>query len=745
MQLMTWTMARLGSRFNLLLEPHKQRVRHSALGRFLDRPMDLMVGLVEPDGTLRTLPFTRHGQTLYGAEQFERFNSITYRAFSEKYRLRFEFNIHSVFYPQHEEVCLLPAVFLEMRVSPTPLVRWIKRTGPTPEHVKLVIQLDRPGTKITTSTDLGPHIDMSYRSPIKPRREAGDEFVDQEVPEAQSVQVFERIVSLNADARPDESGRGLEIDLPVTEVGSGTKWRLVWGAHCGDAVAHVGPPGTEPRPARFRYTRHWKDINEVMRDAVEKRDEYLALSRRLEKIVEQAPLNQTQRHLIDHSMQAYLSNTWWLDVEGQDKHSDGHFSVWEGSCFFHSTVDVEYNNVLFYLSLWPQLLAMQLDQWTSHVKEHAKSKGLVLSHDMGAGEKINGQAYDHDMPVEENSNFLLLMQAYTHWTGDTSEAAHHAEVIEKLARYLLWTDRDASGFPSEGIANTIDDALPAVQFSRKQTYLAVKRAAALRAAADMLMRVDRKPAAREFDEAADFALPRIESAAWLGDHYAVCVDKSAIGLTDAWTGEALPEVQLTGHDAYSIYTGNGLLLPMMVGQAPLLDRERMIEDCLNAARETQSPYGCGHTSAEPENVWVSQNLWRDHLIRYLGHNGPNLAPRYWDMQVVGNTVGQSLGYVDTYITNNLTFYPRGITSIGYLLAAPRLVIDRLSAGGSRITVEPTCDRPQRWPLLPLADWKAGKVPVCVVDADNKTVRIEGECDPVIVHGGDNSASTSLIG
>ena len=72
MQSMTWTMSRLGSRFNLLFEPYKNRVMHSALGRFLDQPLDLMVGLVEPDGTQRVLPFTLKGEPLANPEQFER-------------------------------------------------------------------------------------------------------------------------------------------------------------------------------------------------------------------------------------------------------------------------------------------------------------------------------------------------------------------------------------------------------------------------------------------------------------------------------------------------------------------------------------------------------------------------------------------------------------------------------------------------------------------------------------------------
>src|SRR5690554_2899334 len=108
MQLMSWMIARLGSRFGLLFEPYQRRVMHSALGRFLDRPLDLMVGLEEPDGTRRVLPFTTDGQLLTDPEQFERINSITFRGYSEKYNLRFEFNVHSVFYPQDERLCLLP-------------------------------------------------------------------------------------------------------------------------------------------------------------------------------------------------------------------------------------------------------------------------------------------------------------------------------------------------------------------------------------------------------------------------------------------------------------------------------------------------------------------------------------------------------------------------------------------------------------------------------------------------------------
>ncbi|MEM9252701.1 MAG: hypothetical protein AAGB29_10165, partial [Planctomycetota bacterium] len=123
------------------------------------------------------------------------------------------------------------------------------------------------------------------------------------------------------------------------------------------------------------------------------------------------------------------------------------------------------------------------------------------------------------------------------------------------------------------------------------------------------------------------------------------------------------------------------------------------------------------------------------------------AEAYWDLQVMSNTFSQSFGYIDTYVNNMPAFYPRGVTTFGYFLAGPRLVIDRLAPGerSAYITVDPQRASSARWPLLPLADWRAGKVPVCVVDAAGG-VSIEGGIDAVIVHGeGEPATSSGLIG
>ncbi len=760
MLLMTWTLARLGSRFNLLFEPHQRRVRHSALGRFLDRPLDLMVGLVEPDGTDRVLPFTTRGSLLYNPEQFERINSITYRGYSERYRLRFEFNVHSVFYPQNEQLCTLPAFYLEMRISAAKRLRRTQPVGPIPEKVLLFIRLDRPNTQITaTSTDQPPgfipriasrharslnqdphggQIDLSYHNSLTPREV---DYIDEPSAAADGkVTVYERIVSLNPGCQPDPDGKGLTLELPVTEIGSGIKWRLVWGSHCRESVLKFDTDQHRGRSARLRYARYWPDLDAVMDDAIAHRDDWLAHSRRFEKLIEQAPLRMAQRHLLNQSFQSFLSNTFWCDIIQQDSAEDVDdslaskewFSVWEGSRYYHSTVNVEHNVSLFYLAVWPRLLCLQLDQWSGYEKPHPESDGSFLSHDIGAGINITGQAYPHNLPIEENSNYLLMLQAYCHWVGSLELARRHGDLIERLARYLIWTDRDGCGFPTEGTINPIDDATPAMQYGRKQTSMAVKRVVALQAAGDLLSRLGRDEIAALCESTAHGDVAKIEDQAWLMDHYAVCVDRTVAGIRDIWTGQPLPFVDMPGWDAYSIYTGSGLLLPAIIGQPTLLDTNRLRHDLIGAAREALGSYGCGHSSDEVENVWVSQNLWRDHLLRYLGGRERTWAQRYWDLQVMSNTSQQSLGYCDAYVNNNLSFNPRGVTSFGYMLAYPRLVIDRLSPGGARISVDPDRHAAQRWPLLPLADWKAGKIPICVVD-DVGRVFIEGESDPIIIH------------
>lgn len=699
MQLISWQMARLGSRFSLFFEPHYRRVMHSALGRLLDQPLSLMVGLVEPDGTERALPFCARGEPFYNPEQFERVNSITFRGYSPGYRLRFEFNVHSVFYPQDEQLCLMPAFYLEMRVNPVENIRDTKPAAMTPARVKLFLRLQRPDTQIQGAIVADQaRIDLSYRH-LAPQT-------------SESVEINERIVSLNAGAEIDADGQGMSLTLPVTEVGSGTKWRLVWGAFCGGNIM----PAATHSPSdsgRFRYTQHWRDLDSVMHDAVLNRDYRLAYSRRLEKAIEQAPLRMAQRHLIHQSLQNFLGNTFWI----QRDNGSAWFGTRMGNQPHPPTFEEEGFHAMFYLTMWPDLLAMQFDRWALQAQPHKASGGAVMAH-------------PDTSPVEQNAYFMLLLQTYCHWSGQLEAIQRHAALIQRLATYLKWTDHKASGIPSEGIRPAPHQQDLFV--GGTPTTVAVTRVAGLKAAADLLSLLGNHADSEQYDAIARKAVGQINEAAWLGDHYALSVDQAAVH-AEPWTDPYLPLEPNTAREAYSINTFSALLLPMLIAQPLLFHDDRVVQDITGALRETLGPYGCTASSIESEHISVSHNLWRDHFAKYTGMSAPAFTQCYWDLQTMSNTMGQSMGYADSYLSANHCFSPRGIASIGYLLGYPRLMVDRLAPDGSRFSINPDRHFVQRWPLLPLADWRGGKIPVCVVDLKGQ-VTVENDIDPIFIRG-----------
>ena len=694
MQLMSWLVSRLGSRFSLLFEPQQGRVMHSALGRFLDRPLDLAVGLQEPDGTERVMPFTRSGEPLERLEQFERFNSITFRGLSTRNDLRLELNVHSVFYPEDERLCLMPVFYLEIRLNPAGTAAG--GVEHHPESVPVFLRIDRPETRVRADPD--GHVDLCYANAMGRGAEAA---------------VAERVTSLNAV--DGASGRGLWLNLPVTPVGSGIKWRLVWGAHCADPVLRT-PDG---RNGAFRYTRWWPDLDAVMGEAIESRDERLLLSRRFERLIDQTSLDQAERHLIHQGFQTLSAATTWADLED----GDDWLATSDSAETAQPDPEVVYYTAPAFLALWPELLGRQLRRFPSHERAHEPSGGGALR---AAEAGREGQPVS---ALEPTVQHLLAMQAYVHWTGDVASLAEQADLVERLARFLAWTDRAETGFPSQ------DGATPTRGVAPTATGLAVKRATGLYAAADLLGHMGRPERAAELEETAERSVPRIEAGAWVGDHYALAPGPGDPLAADPVAAAAGPADGRSSWDGYTIDLGDGMVLPALIGRPPLLDPQRLVADLVNAARETLRPYGCDQTSVDPDAIRISQNIARDLLARYV--HAPlarfSLPDRYWELQLVDNTHDQSGGFVDGYLGHGHGFDPRGAASLGYLLARPRLVIDRLAPGGQRILVDPDRNTPGRWPLLPMADWEAGKVPICVVDQQGHVV-IENEADPVIVRG-----------
>jgi hypothetical protein len=276
--------------------------------------------------------------------------------------------------------------------------------------------------------------------------------------------------------------------------------------------------------------------------------------------------------------------------------------------------------------------------------------------------------------------------------------------------------------------NTIDDASPAIQYGTEQIYLSVKAMAACQVGATMLEHAGQHSLER-YVEFSQKALRTIESSGWMNDHYIVCLSKTMDGLIDPWSGTPM-HGELEGWDAYHIYTENGLALLDMTGYDSGLSRERTRQDIEVSTRNTLGKYGSRHTSYVSENLanvdiravatsvvytgiktgWVSMNMLRDIAAAFRGIDLLALADLYWDWQCTTNSQ-EYAGFFETFYSNDLHFYPRGVAVFGYLDASVGFAYDavknvkKFSPVRASITV----------PLLQFADWINGTAPTVTTE------------------------------
>ena len=206
-------------------------------------------------------------------------------------------------------------------------------------------------------------------------------------------------------------------------------------------------------------------------------------------------------------------------------------------------MDVEYTQGPFYLAVWPELLKIELNFWTEFSKDGTLCLGergqgtLFLSHDAGWGNAAGQQVYPHNMEVEESVNYILL--AYCHYkrTGDASIVRGKVAFIEKYLAFIAACDTTGSGVPDLGVANTIDDASPAIQFGKEQVYLAVKVLAAFETGAEILALNASRAPVKHYRKLAAKIRRLLKSKGWKKDHFVTLLDKSAKGVTNPWNGK----------------------------------------------------------------------------------------------------------------------------------------------------------------------------------------------------------------
>jgi hypothetical protein len=637
----------------------------------------------------RILPFSEQYQSFAFIEQEVTPTSVSFYCREPELGIQATVSFVAPFYPQDEKVSMAPLFYIHASVENISVPKLLGDAALTEDNGAMVgdlfLQVD--GSECIAS---GYHIPVPMT--IDPalaelkwmNRTRGKEF---------SSSIFHGEMAIEPLNPEQANVFHDEIRVPFELMSKQTvSASFVMAGYTNQQVMNI-----EDEMYRFKYTSEFQSLADVVRYAREAEDELTAKSQAFDRIFEQATLDKAAANLIAFSLQSYLSNTWWVH---NDELADW-FTVWEGNCAYHSTIDVEYNTSMFYLLLWPQLLDKTIRQWT----RYEKGDGF-MSHDIGKFLVGKGMEYSHEMEIEENCNFILLTYALEKFTGN-SELRHtiYPQLL-RLIHYVANSDTTGNGFPNMGTANTIDDAGAAVQYAKEQTYLGIKAYCAFQAVKKWAEQMGDADTVQLCDTKLNSIHHTLETSAWLGDHYAVCIQADADGIEDVWTGQKV-EGEIPGWDAYSIYPSNGLLYLLMTATETGLNQERLRTDLSNATTQSMTRYGCKHSSNDTtDNLWISQNLWKDFTAAYLGLDMLGLSSKYWDYELYENSQGIGGCFVDAPPRAHLNYYPRGVVSLGALYAMGGVQVDQVR----RIIRFNPVRVPCRIPLLSFTDWNRGIVP-----------------------------------
>jgi hypothetical protein len=654
--------SRFGSRYCINVRPQENSWYQSPCGRFYDERIDVIIG-VRVAGKLYSLPFSRL--------EFSNFDAVNqtitpckliWRASLKSPPMRLNLKFVSPFYPKDERTTLLPAFIVEFVVE---------NCSEEPLHGELVYGRELNARQLAT-LHMGDGVAVFETQGVFKAHE-GVKGKDWDVElmrlGGKTMLTFRRTFKL----QPNSDERSM----------------LVLACYSRDAFFKA-----KGYPYRFKYAHLFGDVNEVMNYALVNAEELCSRTELFERTLLDPFEDDALKMLISLAFQSYASNALWLLPAEDVATSMGlkreppfkqWFSVLEGGGgLFNSTVDVEYNISPFYLLYWNELLEMLLDEWSAY------RRGGIIRHDMGMGFVANGMSYYHDMPVEENTNFLLML--FSLWASTAKHGLLKGwwGVVVELVKYLLSTDTDGNGFPNIGTSNTINQAVYVTQHAPEQTYLAMKMAATYQAVWQMARFVGDFKTAKECQSALEKITATMKKA-WLGDHYPVSIDR------------AIP-----GWDAYSIYTANGWLLPLIVGVSPQVDVQRMRIDIINSTKATWRGYSSTHTSVDV-TTFISQNIWRDCIAAYLGVDMVKNARSYWSLQwTLNRTTGGA--FVDSYNYDtgysSLRYYPRGMAVVCYILAIGGISFNALER---KIVIQPLFENVVI-PLPQFSDWASKRIP-----------------------------------
>ncbi|MEI6972796.1 MAG: hypothetical protein WCL44_14920 [bacterium] len=123
MTLISTSLARLGSRYSIILDPSRREIHYGALGLMCQRKAGLLIA-VEQDGRVESLPLAAEGEDFFCIDQQLTMTSVRFEAQSLALGVSLSVKITAPFWPQDEKTSLVPAYIFDFTVRHLDSVRW---------------------------------------------------------------------------------------------------------------------------------------------------------------------------------------------------------------------------------------------------------------------------------------------------------------------------------------------------------------------------------------------------------------------------------------------------------------------------------------------------------------------------------------------------------------------------------------------------------------------------------------------
>lgn len=497
---------------------------------------------------------------------------------------------------------------------------------------------------------------------------------------------------------------GLKFTLSL-QPGETRRIPLVWAGYTSEPVVRDEKHNQD---LRFAYTQFFSGIDQVSDYGIKNHEAAITSSEAFQADFDRKRGTSEEKWLAVLNFRTDLANGFllknqqgkmvWLETEGRFRHLN--------------TLDVAMETQLL-AKLMPWRLKLMLEMWASYIALHeiqvpstrnrtgiktniegasASETGPYVFHDVGNFPFVMvGEGYDFGpyLPVEENTNFILMLYWYGHISGDLNFIKKYAGLVAVLMQSLQNRDSNGNGLADVGHGWSTYDVSEAIKRAPDNTYHAVKMFSAyllgsrllmqsivspLRSIDQSLKTTDQDGTTMNGNQKTEWERGTIGNAVFRNRQIAFFESearKILVSLEKAQKKHGFIPVSLDekfpGWNQQISVLGEGLLYPLLCQfQHPLLESMKKIlrPEWKKALKLCTREYGLLISSSEP-TTWFSKTFVADYVARKaFGFTGTHARYAYnWNLNNDQAFQDGANSPTEPWPGN---WYPRGLSAWLYL-------------------------------------------------------------------------------